>query len=317
MNSTEAIYTAIPLGATAHLQARQFAAEQSTPQKGKQTYLNTLAVYAVHQYLQWLQIDTDLTQGDCWHPGKRALFDIADLVLPNLGKLECRPVLPGSTLISLPFEAMQDRIGYVAVQFNESLNEAHLLGFIQATDFPDTAEQLAIAQLQPMDVLLEYLPDVVAESIPARKMRVNLSQWLQNAFEVGWQSLDTLLGINQPVAFSLRSSAQSEAIQRAKLIDLGLQLENQSVILLVAVAPDIHNSDVEILVQLHPVPEEPYLPPNLQLHLLSETGEALQTVRSRQHDNYIQLRRFQGTPGECFDIQLTLGTTSLTETFVI
>ncbi|NJK52350.1 MAG: DUF1822 family protein [Leptolyngbyaceae cyanobacterium SU_3_3] len=109
-------------------------------------------------------------------------------------------------------------------------------------------------------------------------------------------------------------------------MDLGLQLDNQSMILLVALsaernsegtAPNGEESEVKILVRVHPVPEEPHLPPNLQLNLLTEGGEILQGVRSRDRDNYIQLREFQGTPGECFAIQLTLGTNNLTETFVI
>lgn len=328
MNSTEATYTIIPLGHRAHSQARQFAAEQSTPQKGKKVYLNTLAIYAIYQYLKWLQIDTDLAQSDSWHPGKRALFDVADLLLPGVGKLECRPVLVGETTIALPCEATQDRWGYVAVEFSEHLHEAQLLGFVRASDVPEGCESIAIAQLQPIDTLLDYLPEVAAQPVPDTSgMRVNLSQWLQNTFEAGWQSLEALLGTNQLLAFSLRSRLQSPetVVQRAKLIDLGLQLGNQSVILLVAIAPDIRDilshpgveSEVEILVRLHPTPAEPHLPPNLQLNLLSEGGEILQEVRSRDHDNYIQLRRFQGTPGECFDIQLSLGTNILTETFVI
>lgn len=327
MNSTEALYTIVPLGRAAHSQASQFAAEQPTPEKGTKVYLNTLAVYAVHQYLKWLQIDTDLNQGDCWHPGKRVLFDVADLFLPGVSKLECRPVLTGETAIILPLEATQDRFGYVAVQFSEHLTEAKLLGFVRAIEIPEGCESIALTQLQPIDALLDYLPEVSAQPVLTSSRRVNLSQWLQDTFEAGWLSLEALLGTEQPLAFSLRSRLQPSdtVVQRAKLIDLGLQLGNQSVILLVAIMPVIQkvvsNADLEpgaeILVQVHPTPDNPHLPLNLQLNLLSEDGEILQGVRSRDRDNYIQLRRFQGTPGECFDIQLSLGINSLTESFVI
>ncbi|MBD1847407.1 DUF1822 family protein [Cyanobacteria bacterium FACHB-63] len=331
MNSIEAMYTTIPLGETAHSQARQFAAEQSTPQKGKRTYLNTLAVYAVHEYLKWMQIDTDLTQADSWQSAKRALFDVADLLLPNLGRLECRPILAGETTVALPLEATQDRFGYVAVEFGEHLNEARLLGFIRAIDVPDSAESIAIAQFQSIDTLLDCLPEVTVQPVVnPDKTQVNLTQWLQNIFEVGWQSLEALLGSNRQAAFSLRNRLQptETTVQRAKLIDLGLQLGHQPMILLVAISAASNSEELdtqergpepeaEILVQVHPVPEEPYLPSNLQLHLLSETGERLQTVRSREYDNYIQLSRFQGTPGESFDLQLILGRNSLTESFVI
>lgn len=69
MNSTEIDYTVkIPLGSEAHKWAQQFATEQTTPQKGKKVYLNTLAVYAVHTYLSWFQIETNLAQSDSWQP---------------------------------------------------------------------------------------------------------------------------------------------------------------------------------------------------------------------------------------------------------
>jgi len=321
MNSTETSNTTVPLGQSAHLQASQFAAAQRTPQQGKKTYLNTLAIYAVHQYLKWLQIETDLIQGDSWHPVKRALFDVADLVLPGVGKLECCPVLLGETRVVLPIEAMQDRVGYVLVQFGENLQEAQILGFIRATDLPDTVDAIAIADLYPLDHLLDLMPEVSAAIVRSNVRRINLSQWLQNTFDAGWQSLETWLGSNDSLAFSLRTQSSERTIQRAKLIDLGLQLGNQAVILLVAIAPDQQETgtepEAEILVQVHPVPGEPHVPPNLQLQLLDESGETLQTVRSRERDNYIQLKRFQGISGECFDIQLMLGTTTLTETFVI
>lgn len=324
MNSTEIIYTTVPLGNAAHAQARQFAAEQLTPLQGKQIYLNTLAVYAVHQYLKWLQINTDLAQAESWHPGQRVLLDVADLPVSGIGKLECRPVMAGETTIALPPETTQDRIGYVGVQFNEHLNEAKLLGFIKAADVPVNSESIAIAELQSIDALLDYLPEAMTESASSTsRPRVNLSQWLQSTFETSWQSLEALLGSDHQLAFSLRSRLQptETTVQRAKLIDLGLQLGHQPVILLVAIAPigqeNVAESEVEILVQVHPIPEVPHLPSNLQLNLLSETGEVLQGVRSRDHDNYIQLKCFEGTPGECFDIQLILGTNSLTETFVI
>ncbi|PHM06717.1 DUF1822 family protein, partial [Nostoc sp. 'Peltigera malacea cyanobiont' DB3992] len=78
------------------------------------------AVYAVHSYLKWLNIETALNQGDSWHRGLRAIFDVADLVLPGVGKLECRPVLPDEAAIVLPPIMTQERIGYVAVQFSSN-----------------------------------------------------------------------------------------------------------------------------------------------------------------------------------------------------
>lgn len=327
MNSVDTFCLTVPLEREAHALARQFAAEQTTLQKGKQIYLNTLAVYAVHSYLKWLEIDTDLSQCDSWHPLKRALFDIADLVLFGIGKLECRPVLPEETAISLPPEVTEDRIGYVAVQFNESLNEGQLLGFIRAVAISDASEQILIAELQPLDDLLDCIPDAVVVAQPitsVSQMRVNLSQWLDNTFDTGWQTLETLLKTQATnLAFSTRSVEQLREIYTdnpaisvtgAKLIDLGMQLANQQVALIIKIVPK-SEQEVDIRFRVCPASGQIYLPPNLQLIVWDESGTSLQ-AQSRSIDNWIQVE-FSGELGESFSAKVTLGDVSVTQNFVV
>ncbi|MCA1993699.1 MAG: DUF1822 family protein [Coleofasciculus sp. S288] len=318
----------VPLGWSVHARAKQFCKQQSNPQKAKQVYLNTLAVSAVDFYLRCMGIKTDWEASQSCNPIMHYLTDVADLEVENRGKLECIPVLPSNQLVHIPLEAWSDRIGYVAVQFDPSLEEATLLGFTETV--PERGE-LLITQLRSLDDLLEHLRHLGQPE--AAKMRVNLSQWLENCFEAGWQSLEALLGIDQQnLAFSFRHDAQLSkvGVQGVKLIDFGVQLGNQSVALLIAltlakrdevqptegIAPETEEK-LGILVQVHPVGGETYLPPNLKLCLLSESGKTLQEVQSRSHDNYIQLRRFRGQPGECFNIQVALGAAKITETFVI
>lgn len=328
MNSIEKHCLTVPLGREAHAIARQFAAEQATPQKGKQTYLNTLAVYAVHSYLKWLQIDTALDQGDSWHQIKRALFDVADLVLPSIGKLECRPVLPGETAISLPLEVTQDRIGYVAVQFSESLNEVQLLGFIRAVDISSAWEQVMLSDLQPLDTLLDSIPDVVEQpALSVNKARVNLSQWLQNTFEEGWQSLEALYS-TEATNLALLSLRSVELLREeiyhtdnptivvigGKQIDLGVQLAGQRVVLIIKLMPKTER-EVDIRLRVYSTGGQLCLPPSLQLSVWDEFGTCLET-QARSIDNWIQLE-FSGEKGEHFSVKVTLGDVSVTEDFVI
>jgi hypothetical protein len=157
MNGTMATHLTIPLGVEAHATARKFAAQQATPKKGKRVYLNTLAVYAVHAYFKYLQLETDITQGDSWKPGIRALFDVADLVIPGIGKLECRPILPNEKAFRLPSEAIERRVGYVGVQFQQELDEVQLLGFVPSVDPGNPPEEIEIQKLQPLEALLYHL----------------------------------------------------------------------------------------------------------------------------------------------------------------
>ncbi len=329
MNTTETPFLRVPLGKEAHRQASQFAAEQATPQKGKRVYLNTLAVYAVHSYLIWLQIETDISQGDSWHPGLQAIFDVADLVLPGIGKLECRPVLPGETSFSLLPDVANDRIGYVPVQFSERLDEVQLLGFVGAdVDTTNASEQILIADIQPLEALLDTIPADVVDTEPvlsASNMPVNLSRWLKNTVEAGWQTVEALFSTQAAnPAFSVRSAALLReidalhpvvSVSRGKVIDLGMQLAADQVALIITLAPS-EPEEVDIRLRVYPLLRQICLPPTLQLIVLDESGSTSLEAEARSADNWIQLE-FSGQPGERFSIKVALGDVSITEDFVI
>ncbi len=157
MNNTETPLLRVMLEPEAHKIARQLAAVQATVNKGKRVYLNTLAVYAVSTYLKWLQIKTDLNNSDSFDPVKTALSNVADLVIPGMGKLECCPVLPGEKTISLSSDVIENPIGYVAVQFTENLDSVQLLGFAPSQDPLNIPQLLALTELMPIDALSEQI----------------------------------------------------------------------------------------------------------------------------------------------------------------
>jgi Protein of unknown function (DUF1822) len=313
----------ILLGHTAHSLARQFAAEQATADKGTQVYLNTLAVYAVHQYLNWMGIETDLTDGDSWNANMRSLFDVADLSIPNHGKVECCPVLPGESEFLVFPDIVDERKGYVAVQFGENLHEVQILGFMSALHVVDEAKRISVETLHPIEALLDSLTPEVAVAMPIQSdlRLINLTNWFQQTFDNGWQSLDQLLTSHQELSFARGKSYKTpdsrgeETAKGAKLLDLGLTLGSQSVMLLVAIAPD-ETRGFSILVQLHPSKGQ-HLPPQIKLVLLSESGMVMQEIQARNQDDYIQMRQFWGKTGETFRIQVSLEAVSLTEHFTL
>ncbi|MEH2324935.1 MAG: DUF1822 family protein [Nostoc sp.] len=151
------------------------------------------------------------------------------------------------------------------------------------------------------------------------QVRVDLSRWLEQIYDASWQAIETFFEPNSSsLAFNFRTSfgLNAAAIKRAKLIDLGMEIEAQKVILLVALIPEA-NQQVSIRVQLHPVCNQLYLPVNIKLVLLSEQGEILQQVQARIQDIYVQLKLFDGEVGECFSIQVALDSCQITENFVI
>lgn len=132
MNTTQIDYqksVTIPLQEKAHDWARKFASAQTSVEEKKRVYLNTLAVYAVHTYLKWIQVETDLENSDSWNLAANAFFDVNDLDLPNTGKLICCPVLPNQEEFTPPELLLPDSIAYIPVRFKEVLSEVEILGY--------------------------------------------------------------------------------------------------------------------------------------------------------------------------------------------
>jgi Protein of unknown function (DUF1822) len=313
----------IPLPQVAHHLATQFAAAQQNPQKGTQVYLNTLAIYAVHTYLKWFQIESDLTQSESWHPVVRSLTNRTDLYIPGYGTVECCPLLLNASEFLIFPDVLGERKGYIAVQCTEQLHEVKLLGFMNAGEVAADSERIRVAALHPIEEFLDSLNALVLSVAEEQSDRhfVHLTHWLQQTFDNGWQALDQLLASDMGLSFARgksfkpSDSRNENSAKGAKLLDLGLTLGSQSVMLLVAIAPDTTRG-FSILVQLHPSRGQD-LPAHIKLILLSESGMVLQDIQARSQDNYIQMRQFWGQAGETFSIQVSLDTVTLTEHFTL
>lgn len=338
MNNTQTFSISVPLASIAHEYARQFEVEQATSQKGKQVYLNTLAVYAVHSFLQLMDIATDISQGNSWHPMSRRFHNVADLVLPEFGSLECRPVLTDEKIIFLPKEVTEDRIGVVAVLFEENLDQVHMLGFTPANAAGLLPQEIEVSQLQPLEKLLDELEKVAtlkssfantssqvsdntqflqiqATDITQNLTIVNLSQWLQNLVDVGWQTVEEVFAREKAyLIFATRSAQPSQSIVRAQKISLGTLPTDEELALVIAVVPKVAQ-EREIILQVHPTRTNT-LPPGLQSIVLDTNGNILLQVEAKNADNKIQLN-IDGQPGEQFRLKIALGEASFTKDFVI
>jgi hypothetical protein len=196
--------------------AQQFAQQQLSPNKAEQVRLNTLAVWVVHQFLETMGIATHLQASDSWNPVAQMTADIADLELPNLGRLECRPVKPHAQSCIFPPEAWSDRIGYVVVEIDQAERQARLLGFTPtlnrnapmpspdpfrfrfvaaesspASDLDIPIAELPLTQLRSPEDLLTHLYMLKSQPHPV-KLRVNLGEWLQGVVAAGWETVESV-----------------------------------------------------------------------------------------------------------------------------
>jgi hypothetical protein len=299
--------------------ACQFAARQPTREKAEQVLLNTLAVSIVNNYLNMLDIATDLSSSDSWNPVMQVCSNVSDLDIPGVGKLECRPIKISASSCRIPLEVWDLRIGYLVIQIDNSFKQAAILGFTPEV----TTEDLKITDLRPPEELLDRLHELQNSAID--NSFVNLGQWLNNIFETGWQTVESLLNPEQLTpALGFRNTELLEAtesemnaidnrVRMVKLINLGLQFGDRNLILLVEISPE-ENGNIAVTLQVHPNFSDLYLPEGLELKVLESSDEVFLQVQARKRDNFIQLQ-FSGQPEEIFRVEIILAEIVFSEKF--
>lgn len=216
----------IPLSPADHQRAALFAQRQPTPEKAAQVQENTLSVLTVYHYLQMLNVDASLEGSQSWNPIDQLCANVADLMVPGVGRLECRSVFPGDAVCPIPPETWGDRLGYVVIRL-DSAHQATILGFTR-----QAAEAVPLNQVQSIDNLLPLLqpapqaqpleaPATERSLIPLRRWLGELGGALNGELAAGWQSIDALLGpaVRPAVAFRATETAptfeaQKQAVQQ-------------------------------------------------------------------------------------------------------
>jgi hypothetical protein len=311
----------IDLDRTSHEWAAKFAAAQPSIAKGRKVYLNTLAVCAVRQYLSCVcELDLDLSQSDSWQTEFQAISNIADLVIPNVGKIECLVVLPGATDLQIPAALIGDRIGYVIVKISDDLNSVELLGFIDRSDTESIA--LDVDRFQPLDDLLDLIYTTQI---------TNLREFLVGKFGMSWEPIENSIDRSGVLGETLRQ--QEFALRNtlnlptntsydrlhefiaSKMINLRANIANIPLLILIGLGEEL-DGRIKVRVRLHAAGGVPMLPANLKLTLQSEHGRVLSEIQYSEAMNFIQLQSFKLEAGTQFKIRVALDNSSFTESFV-
>ncbi|MEM9273059.1 MAG: DUF1822 family protein [Cyanobacteria bacterium P01_F01_bin.143] len=308
----------LPITESSRQIASQFAATQPTEEKAQQVLLNTIAVKVVDNYLKMLNIATDLAGSDSWNPVMQICNNVADLNLPAIGKIECRPIRNWDTSCQIPFDVWDLRVGYLIVRIDEELRKAAIVGFTPQV----RTEEFELANLQPPEAFIDRLHEI--EESVTNNSSTNLSQWLDNIVATGWQRVETLLNpenllpsygfrnYSEPNSNSSESTADG-SIARAKLIDIGVRLGELNVVLLVELTPEA-NGDFAITLRVYPQSNRIYLPEGLKLKVFELSDEVFLESQARTHDNYIQLK-FSGQKKEIFRVEIILDEIKFSEEF--
>jgi hypothetical protein len=305
--------------------AQAFSREQPTTSKEKQVYCNTLAVAVTRDYLEMLGFATNLNNSNSWNPVLRLMSDTADLELTGLGRLECRSIMIGEVSCEVPPEVWEERIGYLVIELDLDNGQAKFIGFSKIAG----EGTLSINQLRPLDILIDHLHSLmpISSKDETAESGTRLSRWFTGLIDGGWQQLDILLSsspMEPAIAFRSNPNVSSQTLstdlaledrlKRAKILDLGIQLGAESVVLIVELQ-QVSLQRFQITFQVHSM-DSPYLPAHLTLTVLDNSGGEFMQAEARNADNYIQLC-FEGERGEVFRAQIALNQIQVEERFVI
>ena len=302
-----------------------------------QAYLNLLALFSLEKWL--IECNQEfIIQRDIDRNSEETIFlTVGQFRLYSIASedfLDRAVSIPQSAINNSEYAAHF----YVAIEILEERQQAIIRGFLRYDKLtayqqaerlqvnPENCYLIPITQWETqLDRLLLNLRFLTPSAIPlptaepaiSNKL-VRLTQWLDNLFDAGWQTIDALLG-TEALALSFRNvsslNRQSD-IKGAKLIDLGLEVGDRALVLLVAIAPE-DDEKVGIRIQLHPRENRSYLPADIELKMLFPTGETVQEARSRDRDTYIQLKYFKTQHGTQFNVRVALGDRQVIETFVV
>jgi Protein of unknown function (DUF1822) len=143
------------------------------------------------------------------------------------------------------------------------------------------------------------------------KEPINLMKWLEDQFdqaaELGW----LLLSDVQPQW----SGVLSTKVERAKLINLQVKPQPQSVILILEVTAE-NDGKYGLSIQINPSKTK-FLPVNLNLAFCLTSGEKLQSITSTKSDNCMKLDKFLCDRGDEFRIEVSLEGVTVIENFCI
>ena len=321
----------IPLTLSAQITARQFSARQSSPEKARQVYQNTLAVWAVNTYLQYLGWATSLKTSDSWDMRMQILLNIADLELPNHGKLECLSVLPGDKMAIVAEEVRDERIAYIIVEIAESLKTARLRGFVSKI----SSSTIPLNSLDAISILPEYLETYHHHLASTKQLLPKLSNWFAKKSEFGWQNLDDLLFPQTGMVFRVASSTSNfrtgvfnrsspaietrktphKEVSRVKIWDLETEEERVRIALVINLI-SVDYEELEISVKVCPTDENAYLPQSLTIQILDETQQPVLQAKTKSTNENIEFF-LSGETGEFFSIRAILNDEIKTESFMI
>jgi Protein of unknown function (DUF1822) len=230
----------------------------------------------------------------------------SDSLISNLDLLwiaEELALTPRNIVAELPTLSLERALELIQVLSQPSpYSPRLLLNFAEwgaIMNHPNLRSQLYQTRIQ--------LNAIVQAPAPTFRLSDWLSQEFTNALASGWESYRSV---------AVMSPSYNNTIERSKLINLQVDLSQETVVLLIGIIPE-SGDNVRIIVRLYPAIGSRYLPAQLQLSYVDPTGVKLRTVTARTNDDYMQLPAYTCPIGTEFNLELQLQNAKSIERFIV
>ncbi len=313
---SENISFIVPITRSMKQKAEQLA--NSFPHKKEQIYNNFLAVAAVQFYLDCMGIKTELENSSSQAVVIQVLADIADLLIPGVGLVECRPVLADEDMCFVPPEVWSDRIAYLVVNLDYDRNEAEILGFLPQVE----QAKIPLERLQSLDNFITHV-DCIQNPVP-----VKIRDWVKAIMSEGWLTLEELAKVLDPspqvataTGWRKNPTASWPGVKTAgaKILSLGrstetIEYQEDKIALLVGLGEQ--NQDlINIHIRLVPWPPTKILPEGVHLSIINNQDEVVINANASRSPG-LEVD-FMGQTDEQFGVKVTVGKVAIAESFVI
>lgn len=245
----------------------------------------------------------------------RKHFQIAEHILESAIQLEQEMALQPPVVlrqwIEQQFEAQwqalsnQSRQFAIASRSHELDNPKEIAALIHTVLNSDAPQQQAARRLgQIAGANVDAVSSELRAAISAALITV-LQQTQDD--ETLWATAEAL--------WNLDPDHPAVGVRRVRQIDWGMQVARQAVALVVAIVQK-SNQQISVFLQVYPSDTAQYLPPDLKLILIDDTGQVQQELTAKRSDICLQLK-LSGASNERFRICIWLGTASFTEEFIL
>ena len=174
---------------------------------------------------------------------------------------------------------------------------------------PGAAMAVAAAVASPVSSIAETVQGKV------QKTFTNLSKWLDDKFEPGWQVIDELIS-PKATGLATRKLKYNFRRKRGKLIDLETSVNSTHIVLMMLLTEE-SDGKIGCVVQLCQSKSEKYLPSGLALTIINQSKRLFEPVIAREHprDIYVQSPYIRFPKNTQFQVQLSFNDLCVTEDF--